>query len=226
MIAETSQLTNNLKNTIKSLEAKNLRLPSGGDSQTRKTQVANVKKRFMDAIQKYQGVEKQFRQRYKQRIQRQYLIVNPNATEQEVKQVLDSEQGNQIFSQAVLTSNRRGEATSVLREVQSRHRDIQKIEKTITELAQLFQEMSILVEEQDATIIHIENSAVAVQQDVEKARDQTEMAVDSARAARRKKWICFGILILILVIIAVALAIKFGLPNKNKSNNNTPTKNN
>jgi hypothetical protein len=33
----------------------------------------------------------------------------------------------------------------------------------------------------------------------------------SARAARRKKWICLGILIALLIIIAVVVAVYFGL---------------
>ena len=36
----------------------------------------------------------------------------------------------------------------------------------------------------------------------------TEKAVDSARAARKKRWICFGIFIIILTIIAIIVAVE------------------
>ena len=103
LVAETSRLTNSTKTAIKNLEAKNSRLPSGGDTNTRRTQVASVKKKFMDTIQRYQGVEQKYRQRTKQRIERQYRIVRPDASPEEVRAAVEDQDGTQIFSQAVCT---------------------------------------------------------------------------------------------------------------------------
>jgi syntaxin 1B/2/3 len=36
----------------------------------------------------------------------------------------------------------------------------------------------------------------------------TEKAVDSARAARKKRWICFAIFLVILIIIAIIVAVE------------------
>ena len=69
--------------------------------------------------------------------------VKPDASPDEVKAVVDDDQGGQIFSQALMNSNRYGEARSAYREVQERHADIKKIERTLTELAQLFNDVSI-----------------------------------------------------------------------------------
>jgi hypothetical protein len=60
-----------------------------------------VKSKFVEAIQNYQQVEQQYRTKYKQRMERQYKIVKPDATPEEVKAVVNDEQGGQIFSQAV-----------------------------------------------------------------------------------------------------------------------------
>lgn len=151
--AETSKLTNGVKNSIKKLEAQTIKLPESGDKNVRKTQVGAVKNRFKETIQRYQTVEHQYRQKYRQRAERQYKIVKPDATPQEVKAALDDDQGGQIFSQALLNSNRHGEAKGALREVQERHEDIKKIEKTITELAQLFNEVRDF-EERDREVFH------------------------------------------------------------------------
>lgn len=67
--------------------------------------------------------------------------MKPEASPEEVKAVVDDDQGGQIFSQALMSSNRYGEARSAYREVQERHADIKKIEKTLTELAQLFNDV-------------------------------------------------------------------------------------
>jgi hypothetical protein len=55
----------------------------------------------VEAIQSYQTVEQQHRQRYKQRLERQYRIVKPDATPEEVRAVVEDDDGGQIFSQAV-----------------------------------------------------------------------------------------------------------------------------
>jgi len=213
---ETSRLTNNLKNRIKLLESSTSRLPPSPDTNVRRTQEGAVKKRFMEAIQNYTQVEKVSRDKMKQRMERQFKIVKPEATEEEVRQVVDGDDMNngQIFSQAVLSSTRYGDARAAYREVQDRHTDIKKIEKTITELAQLFTEMSILTEEQNDKIVQIDTTAGNVEQDVSQAEKQLGQGVVSAKKARRKRWICFGIIVVILAVVAVVVAVEVTNHNK------------
>lgn len=182
-----------------------------GDSRMN-NQSSAVKTRFTTLLQEHQVVEKEFRKKVKDRAERQYRIVNPQATEEEVRQVTESD-NPQVFSQALLNSNRYGAARGAYREVQERHAEIQKIERTLTELAQMFQEMSMLVQQQDETIANVEQQTQGVDNDVKGGLQQTEKAVASARAARRKKWICFWIVVLIIVILALVLGLYFGLRN-------------
>ena len=41
--------------------------------------------------------------------------------------------------------------------------------------------------------------------------EQTEKAVQSARSARRKRWICFGITVFVIAVLALVLGLYFGL---------------
>jgi len=68
-----------------------------------KAQVEAVKTRFTTLLQEHQVVEKEFRKKVKDRVERQYKIVNPTATEDEVRQVTESD-NPQVFSQAVSIS--------------------------------------------------------------------------------------------------------------------------
>jgi len=204
LVQDTSALSNVLKRRIKALEKQG---GAGRDGQIRKQQTGLVKQKFVEAIQNYQTVEQQYRTKFKQRMERQFKIVKPDATPEEIKAVVNDEQGGQVFSQALLNSDRYGQARSAYREVQERHEDIKRIEKTLTELAQLFNDMSVLVEQQDETIQAIEATAATVEKDTETGLNYTEKAVDSARAARKKRWICFGLLIVILIIIAIIIAV-------------------
>ncbi|KDQ60716.1 hypothetical protein JAAARDRAFT_190870 [Jaapia argillacea MUCL 33604] len=216
LVNETSALSMELKKRIKTLERQG---GSGRDAQIRKQQTALVKSKFVEAIQNYQGVEQQYRQRYKQRLERQFKIVKPDATPEEIKAVVNDDQGGQIFSQALMNSNRYGESKAAYREVQERHEDIKRIEGTIAELAQLFNDMSVLVEQQDEQINTIEETAGNVEKDTETGVGYLEKGVDSARAARKKRWICFFIIIVVLIIIAIVVAIEVvqHLPSKSSS---------
>jgi len=204
LVDDTSALSSTLKRRVKALERQG---GSGRDGQIRKQQTALVKSKFVEAIQNYQTVEQQYRSKYKQRMERQFKIVKPDATPDEIRAVVNDENGGQIFSQALMSSNRYGESRAAYREVQERHEDIKRIERTLGELAQLFNDMSVLVEQQDEMINVIETTAGAVEKDTEAGLGYTEKAVESARAARKKRWICFFITLILLIIIAVVVAV-------------------
>jgi len=133
------------------------------------------------------------------------FTVFPEATEEEVQQAISESDNNQIFAEAVMNSNRRGQAEAALSEVQTRHRDIQQISRTMNELAELFEDMQQLVAEQEPIVATIENKAQEAQQDIEGGVAQTNKAVKSARAMRKKKWWCLLILVIIAVILIAVL---------------------
>ena len=208
---ETSSLSQSLKDRIKSLQSRSTK-----DS-TKKTQAENLKRQFMNSIQRYQTVQATFRQRYRERAERQYRIVRPEATDAEVRDAIEDAHGEQIFSQALMTSNRRGQAQTALSEVQNRHKEIQKIEQSMSELAQLFHDMELLVAEQEAPVQHIDNQTQGVQTDIEQGLGHTNKAVVKARAYRKKKWWC---LLICFIIIALAIGLGVGIPVANAANKN------
>lgn len=210
LVSETSALNKNLAGRIKTLKGKASRDP------TKAPQVGVLDRNFKDSIRKYQLVEKSFADRTREQMARQYRIVRPDATEEEVRQACEDSQGQQVFSQALLSGNRRGEARSALREVQARHTEIQRIEKTIIELAQLFSEMEQMVTEQDEMVQVIDQRGEEITHNVEKAQDEIGGAVEKARSARRKKWWCL-LIVLLIIIVVVIIAVVVTLVNK-KSN--------
>jgi len=208
-VAETRQMAKQLKNRIKALQAQ------GGDSrdgQTRRQQAGLLKTKFQEAIQNYQQVEQRQRNAQKQRMERQYRIVNPNATPEEIRAVANDENPGQIFQQALMNT-RTGESRAAYTEVQERHQDLQRIEQTIAELAQLFNDMAILVEEQGEQVKAIEATTQNVQVDTEAGFVYTEKAKESAMSARKKRWICFFITLIILIIIAIVIGIQVAQGN-------------
>ncbi|KAF7779084.1 hypothetical protein Agabi119p4_3429 [Agaricus bisporus var. burnettii] len=218
LMQETSALGNQLKRQIKALEAQPA---SGRDAQIRRQQTALVKSKFVEAIQNYQQVEQQYRTKYKQRMERQYKIVKPDATPEEIRAVVNDTGNDQIFSQALLNSRYDG-SQKAYREVQERHEEIKRIEQTLAELAQLFNDMSVLVEQQDEVINTIETAAGSVEKDVETGLTHMDKAVVSARGARKKRWICFIIILIILIIVGVVVGVEVKKLVDDKKNDSSP----
>lgn len=158
-----------------------------------KAQVDALDRRIRKAINTYQQVESQFRKEVQEQQRRQYLIVRPEASESEIREATESGADAQIFQQALMTADRRGQAQSTLRNVQQRHDAIQQIERTMMELQQLFQDLDRIVVEQDPMIRNIETKAEETNTHLEAGNVHVAQAVDSARGARKKKWICLGI---------------------------------
>ncbi|OAX43584.1 t-SNARE [Rhizopogon vinicolor AM-OR11-026] len=206
---ETRQLSNGLANRIQALERP---AGAGQDAQIRKNRIDFVRTKFMTTLQRYQDVERQYRQQYRQRVERQFKIVKPDATPDEVAAVVNDDQGGgQIFAQALTSSTRYGDSRVAYKEVQERHQELRMIEQTLGELAQLFNDMATLLNEQEEKIDAIETQAAGVTHDTEGGLKHTEVAVKHARSARRKRWYCFFLtLVIILAAVGIGVGVYFG----------------
>ena len=69
-----------------------------------KPQVGLVDRKLKAAINDYQNVEKDFRHKLSAQMERQYRIVRPDASDQEVQEAIQDTSNNQVFSQAVRCS--------------------------------------------------------------------------------------------------------------------------
>lgn len=206
LISEAQSLQMDLKSRIKNVQTQ----AAHGRDQTKMDQAETCRKRFLELIQDYRMTEANNREQTKVQAERQYRIVKPGASDAEVKAVVEDGNGQQYFQQALMQSNRRGEARTVLNEVQIRHRELLKLERTMAELTQLFHDMEELVIEQDQPIQQIDEQIGTAQHDIEQGVGHTNKAVVSAKKARKKKLWCFFICVLIIVILAVILGAYFG----------------
>ncbi|AAS53235.1 AFL139Wp [Eremothecium gossypii ATCC 10895] len=199
--SQASDLQYQLKDDIKRAQQQ-----AAGDM-SKEAQAENSRQRFLKLIQDYRITEANYRENNKEQAKRQYRIIQPEATDDEVEAAISDVGGQQIFSQALLSANRRGEAKTALAEVQARHQELLKLEKTMAELTQLFNDMEHLVIEQQEQVEFIDKQVEEAQQDVEQGVGHTNKAVKSARRARKNKIRCIIILIIVLIIVAIAVAV-------------------
>ncbi|KAH3903506.1 probable Protein SSO2 [Saccharomycodes ludwigii] len=199
--AQASDLQYTLKQQIKECQRQALH-----DS-SMQAQAENSRQKFLKLIQDYRIIEANYKEQNKEQAIRQYKIVQPEATDDEVEAAISDAGGQQVFSQALLNANRRGEAKTALAEVQARHQELLKLEKTMAELTQLFNDMEELVIEQQENVDVIEKNVSNAQQDVEQGVGHTEKAVVSARRARKNKIRCWIIVFIIFAVIVVVVVV-------------------
>lgn len=99
VVSSTQILNTQIKDQIKQLEydaAKSNR------NQTKDSQIRTLKSNFKSQLEDFQKEEQTYRGRYKEQIARQYRIVNPDASDGEVREAADANWGDEgVFQTAV-----------------------------------------------------------------------------------------------------------------------------
>ncbi|CAO2657641.1 Nn.00g037670.m01.CDS01 [Neocucurbitaria sp. VM-36] len=205
---EITNLTTQVMTGYRALVArvKNIKSKPESGSPRNAPQVGKVDRRLKATINRYQTLEADFRRDSQAAAERQYRIVRPDATEEEVREAA-ADPNAPIFQQALLSSDRRGQASSTLRNVKERHDAIQNIERQMVELAQLFQDLDQIVQQQEPLVTNIEQKGEEVHDNVVQANTEIGGAIVKARSRNRKKWWCLLIVLLIIIVIVVIVVV-------------------
>lgn len=210
-VSQTQIRNTAIKDGIKRLE-RDLAKTTDSSRNTKNTQLQSLKTFFKSELDKYQSIERDYRQRYRDQIARQYRIVNPDASEAEVQEASEADWGNEGVFQTAIGTNRTGHASSVLGNVRARHSELQRIEQTLSELALLYQELATIVEQQEPVIQAAETNAINTVENIEKGNEQVKVANEHARNRRKLKWWC--LLIVVIIILAIALGVGIAVGTK------------
>jgi syntaxin 1B/2/3 len=100
-VSQTQVRNTAIKDGIKGLE-RDLAKTTDSSRNTKNTQLQSLKTFFKAELDKYQSIERDYEQRYRDQIARQYRIVNPDASESEVQEATQADWGNEgVFQAAV-----------------------------------------------------------------------------------------------------------------------------
>jgi syntaxin 1B/2/3 len=211
IVTETQTLNTGIRDQLKFL-ANDANKTTDGSRGMKERQVATIKSEFERELNNYRNEESTFSQRYRDQIARQYRIVNPEATEDEVRQATEADWGNEGVFQTALRSNRTAQASSILGNVRARHNELQRIEKTMLELASMFQDLAVLVEQQEQQVTQAEENAQKTTEFIEEGNVQVDKGIKHARNTRKWKWWCLLIVVIIIAIIAIVLGVVLSRP--------------
>jgi t-SNARE complex subunit (syntaxin) len=176
----------------------------------KKAQHSTLARKFHDVMSEYNQVQEEYRDKSKDRITRQLKYTGKKVTEDEVEEMLESD-NLQIFTQDILVDT--AQKRQALNEVEARHMEIIQLEANIRELYDMFLDMATLVEEQGEMIDVIEHNVEHAADFVRKGQQETRQAVRYQQSGRRLRWIiCIivsvitGVLLLV-IIIGIAIGV-------------------
>nr|XP_033799962.1 syntaxin-1B [Geotrypetes seraphini] len=169
----------------------------------RKTQHSTLSRKFVEVMTEYNATQSKYRDRCKDRIQRQLEITGRTTTNEELEDMLESGK-LAIFTDDIKMDSQM--TKQALNEIETRHNEIIKLETSIRELHDMFVDMAMLVESQGEMIDRIEYNVEHSVDYVERAVSDTKKAVKFQSKARRKKIM----IIICCVVLGVVLASSIG----------------
>uniref|UniRef100_A0AAY4C7E7 Syntaxin-1B n=1 Tax=Denticeps clupeoides TaxID=299321 RepID=A0AAY4C7E7_9TELE len=176
---------------------------SSADLRIRKTQHSTLSRKFVEVMTEYNTTQSKYRDRCKDRIQRQLEITGRTTTNEELEDMLESGK-LAIFTDDIKMDSQM--TKQALNEIETRHTEIIKLENSIRELHDMFLDMAMLVESQGEMIDRIEYNVEHSVDYVERAVSDTKKAVKYQSQARKKKIM----IIICCVILGVILASSIG----------------
>ncbi|KAG9511008.1 Syntaxin-1A, partial [Fragariocoptes setiger] len=204
VMAKIKKSANQIKSKLKNMEQEIEHVAQtnmlGAQHRIRKTQHQMLRQRFVEVMTDYQTTQSDYRERCKARIQRQLEITGRVTTDDEIEEMLESD-NPAIFTRGIIMETQ--QARQTLADIEARHSDIMKLERSIRELHDMFVEMAVLVEDQGSMIDRIENHVLESKDRVEQAYEQTKQALAFQAKARWKKFICLTCLIIFIVVILI-----------------------
>ncbi|EJT80699.1 hypothetical protein GGTG_00693 [Gaeumannomyces tritici R3-111a-1] len=205
-VEETSRRTTSIRSSIKTLKS-DVEHTTDHSLSMKKQQWTALNDAFKTELRTYMEAEQRYRESYREQIARQYRIVNPAATEEEVRRAADANWGDEGVFQQALRQNRAAQGRAVLGAVRARHNELKQIEQSIVELAAMFNDLDTLVLQQAPMIAEIEQKAEDTVQNLDQGNAQVAKGAELAKNRRKLKWWCLGISIVIVIAILIAVLV-------------------
>lgn len=137
---DTNTMAGQVKNRIQALddstrdlEAQIKRDPSiasASDVRMRRFQTNTLSRKLVEAVTTLEQLQTEYKSKYEDRVRRQYRIVKPEASQDEVEEVVQGGPGQEIFTQQILQQPGHAAAQKALADIEEKTADILRLERT------------------------------------------------------------------------------------------------
>jgi len=168
-------------NTNGELNASNVRV--------RENMNTTLTKKFIDEMKIYQQAQQKYKTDIKNKVKRQVQVVKPDATDEEIDDVMKSEGGRDaLYKKSILAGGVNDQVKTTYAKVAGKYQDVLTLEQSVAELHQMFLDFALLTEQQGELLDQIEFNVVQATDYVEEANIETHTAIEYQKSIRKKQW--------------------------------------
>lgn len=173
-----------------------------GTRRIRENLCNTLTRKFIDEMKAYQSAQQKYKTDIKKKVKRQVQIVKPDATDEDIDEVLRSEGGRDaLYRESILAGGVNDQVKTTYAKVAGKYQDVLTLEQSVAELHQMFLDFALLTEQQGELLDQIEFQVKQAGDYVEDANvDVYESIVYQSKIRKKQCWI-----ILIVVIATVIL---------------------
>mmetsp|Transcript_92 Transcript_92/g.224 ORF Transcript_92/g.224 Transcript_92/m.224 type:complete len:313 (-) Transcript_92:127-1065(-) len=208
LVNATNGRAKKCKNLLGLLKEENTNLKEEGkikptDVRVRENLVNTLLRKFIDEMKRYQNAQQDYKTDVKKKVTRQVQIIKPDATEQEVDQIMRSDGGREaLYQQTILAGGVNDQIKTEYRNVAGKYQDVLTLEASVAELHQMFLDFALLTEQQGELLDQIEYQVRSAADYIEDANVDVYEAIEYQKKIRKKQcWIMLIVVIAIIVIL-------------------------
>jgi len=180
---------------------------NASDVRVRENMNTTLTKKFIDEMKAYQQAQQKYKTDIKNKVKRQVQVIKPDATDEEIDEVMKSEGGKDaLYKQSILAGGVNDQIKTTYAKVAGKYQDVLTLEQSVAELHQMFLDFALLTEQQGEMLDQIEFNVTQAADYVEEANVETHTAIEYQKSIRKKQ--CW---IIIIAVVVAALVLIFGV---------------
>jgi t-SNARE complex subunit (syntaxin) len=216
LVTNTNGRAKKCKNLLGLLKEENSNLKreqkaKSTDLRVRENLVNTLLRKFIDEMKRYQNSQQQYKTDVKKKVTRQIQMIKPDATDQDVDEIMRSEGGREaLYQQQILSGGVNDQIKTQYRAVAGKYQDVLTLEASVAELHQMFLDFALLTEQQGELLDQIEYQVRTAADYVEDANVDVYEAIEYQKKIRKKQcWIILIVVVLVIIILFSTGILKF-----------------
>jgi t-SNARE complex subunit (syntaxin) len=191
ILATNNKVALEIKAMLDTLQADNERIKAiaekgSGDIRMRVLQHASLTRQFANAMKGIQDAQKDFKEKHKQALIRNYLIVRPFATQSEIDSLTNSAGGLTLTSGQVFALATKKDIRQTLDEMKCRRSSVINIENSLKAIQQMFVDLETMIDEQGEMLNDIETNLNNAEDYIAEAVETLKESVQMQKRMHRR----------------------------------------
>lgn len=162
-------------------------------------------RKFIDEMKAYQSSQQKYKTDIKNKVKRQVQIVKPDATDEDIDEVMRSEGGRDaLYRERILAGGVNDQVKTTYAKVASKYQDVLALEQSVAELHQMFLDFALLTEQQGELLDQIEFQVKQAADYVEDGNVDVYEGIEYQKKIRKKQ--CWIVLIVVIAVVVILFA--------------------